>query len=254
VSAAAKGLQVTILDRYGPFAQIYFAKPLYPRRVGRLPIQFSKAPVGRERLSRERVAELQREPVIEAAIDVFAKRGFREAKVEHIADAAGISVGSIYSHFEGKEDCLLRTHAAIVAEARDRIAAAVPRDGDWAAQACAGIHALLAYCAAEPRRARVALIEVQTGGPEAARRYSALIDEATEFLRRGRDLGQGASLPSTFEEATASGLAWLLQERLAYGDPGDLVALFREIATIVIEPYLGAEQADVRIQGFVPPP
>jgi AcrR family transcriptional regulator len=222
--------------------------------VGRLPIQFSKAPVGRERLSRERAAELQRGPVIEAAIDVFAKRGFREAKVEHVADAAGISVGSFYSHFESKDDCLLRVHAAIVAEARDRIAAAAPPGGDWAAQACAGIHALLVYCAAEPRCARVALIEVQTGGPEATRRFSATIDEAAEFLRRGRDLDLGASLPATFEEATASGLAWLLKERLAYGDPGDLVALFREVATIVIEPYLGAEQADVRIEGFLPPP
>jgi AcrR family transcriptional regulator len=247
-------LRAPVLDEHGSFTQISFAEPLYPRRVGRLPIQFSKAPIGRERLSPERAAELQRGPLIEAAIDVFAKRGFREAKVEHIADAAGISVGSIYSHFEGKEDCLLRVHAAIVAEARERIATAAPPDGDWAAQACAGIHALLVYCAGEPRRARVALIEVQTGGQEAARRYSAVIEEATEFLRRGRDLGQGASLPPTFEEATASGLAWLLQERLAYGSPAELVALFREVATIVIEPYLGADEADVRIEGFAPRP
>lgn len=45
--------------------------------------------------------------IIEAAIKVFAERGFHQARVTDIAALAGVADGTIYLYFRNKEDLLL---------------------------------------------------------------------------------------------------------------------------------------------------
>lgn len=45
-----------------------------------------------------------REDLFNAAIEVFAERGFKDASVDEIAARAGYSKGAVYWHFSGKED------------------------------------------------------------------------------------------------------------------------------------------------------
>jgi TetR/AcrR family transcriptional regulator, fatty acid metabolism regulator protein len=45
--------------------------------------------------------------ITEAAIDVFAERGFHQARVSDIARRAGVADGTIYLYFKNKEDLLL---------------------------------------------------------------------------------------------------------------------------------------------------
>lgn len=40
----------------------------------------------------------------EAAIDIFSKNGYKEAKIINIAEKAGVSVGTIYANFKGKKE------------------------------------------------------------------------------------------------------------------------------------------------------
>jgi AcrR family transcriptional regulator len=47
---------------------------------------------------------VRREKLVEAATQVFAERGFEGARVEQIADAADVSPGLLYRHFEGKQE------------------------------------------------------------------------------------------------------------------------------------------------------
>jgi len=49
----------------------------------------------------------KRERILRAAIDVFAKNGYFNAKVSEIAKAAGVADGTIYLYFDGKEDLLI---------------------------------------------------------------------------------------------------------------------------------------------------
>jgi len=49
----------------------------------------------------------KRERILRAAIDVFAKNGYFNAKVSEIAKAAGVADGTIYLYFDGKEDLLV---------------------------------------------------------------------------------------------------------------------------------------------------
>jgi AcrR family transcriptional regulator len=48
--------------------------------------------------------EVRRERLVEAATGVFAERGYEGARVEQIADAADVSPGLLYRHFEGKQE------------------------------------------------------------------------------------------------------------------------------------------------------
>lgn len=60
-----------------------------------------------ERLTPERRRELTREALLDAAAEVFARRGYDGGTVEEIAAAAGFTTGAIYSNFGGKEDLFL---------------------------------------------------------------------------------------------------------------------------------------------------
>jgi AcrR family transcriptional regulator len=60
-----------------------------------------------ERWTQERRREHTRNMLLDAAKDVFARRGFEGASLEEIAEAAGYTRGAIYKHFEGKEELFL---------------------------------------------------------------------------------------------------------------------------------------------------
>jgi AcrR family transcriptional regulator len=57
-----------------------------------------------EKLTPERRRELTRNTLIDAAADVFSKRGFHAASLEEIAETAGFTRGAIYKNFEDKEE------------------------------------------------------------------------------------------------------------------------------------------------------
>lgn len=50
----------------------------------------------------------KRELIMEAAIRVFAEKGFCNAKVKEVAKEAGVADGTIYLYFKNKDDLLIR--------------------------------------------------------------------------------------------------------------------------------------------------
>jgi len=223
----------------------------YPPPVARLPKSLAKAPVEDVRLSREELSEQQHRRILLAVTEAFAKRGYQAATVDHLIAAAKISMGSFYDHFASKEDCLLQVYDLIAAEAEERIAAAMPTAGDWVERAYAGIHALLGYVAEDPLAARVVVLEAQTAGPELVRRYNEDLGRVADFLRQGRRISAlRKELPESFEDATASGLAWMLQARLVRGDVDDVDSLFQEMTEVALEPYLGTQKTQRALAAF----
>jgi TetR/AcrR family fatty acid metabolism transcriptional regulator len=47
---------------------------------------------------------LRRESIIQAAIEVFSKKGFQASGISEIAQRAGVADGTIYQYFKNKED------------------------------------------------------------------------------------------------------------------------------------------------------
>src|SRR5262245_43002310 len=79
--------------------------------------------------------EAKYQRILDAALEVFARKGFHESKISEIARAAGVADGTIYLYFKNKDDLLislfeakleainqgLRRELTGVASARDRL-------------------------------------------------------------------------------------------------------------------------------------
>ncbi len=60
--------------------------------------------------------------ILEAALRVFAERGYAEAKVQEIAEAAGVSTGTVYAIFPGKQELYRAIHRANLEDLAKRYA------------------------------------------------------------------------------------------------------------------------------------
>jgi AcrR family transcriptional regulator len=72
-------------------------------------------------MQREERSERSRRNVLDAALQLFAHRGYRSTTVRDIADAAKVSTGAVYHHFADKETIfrtLLEEFSAITATKR----------------------------------------------------------------------------------------------------------------------------------------
>lgn len=56
---------------------------------------------------RELARQQKKERIIEAAVKVFARKGFYTANVKDVAKAAGVADGTIYLYFKNKDDLLI---------------------------------------------------------------------------------------------------------------------------------------------------
>jgi AcrR family transcriptional regulator len=79
---------------------------------------------------RRLTADERRQAILDAALDVFARRGYHAASIDEIAHAAGISKALIYEHFPSKRDLhesLLQVHVqAILGRLADSAATGEP--------------------------------------------------------------------------------------------------------------------------------
>jgi AcrR family transcriptional regulator len=55
----------------------------------------------------EKQTDLTRQRIVEAALDVFAKKGYHEATMDEIASVSQVSKGGLYFHFPSKQDLFL---------------------------------------------------------------------------------------------------------------------------------------------------
>ena len=78
----------------------------------------------RKRLS----AEDRRAAILDAALEIFARRGYNGASIDEIAQAAGISKALIYEHFPSKKDL----HGSLLERHVQQIFVALARTADTA--------------------------------------------------------------------------------------------------------------------------
>lgn len=201
-------------------------------------------PTGRHGLAADVVASHQRDRLFAATVDLVADQGYRNASIDQIVKAARVGYVAFYDLYDGKEDCFLAAFDRIVAEATEAVAAAVAGEEAWPARLAAGLASLLDQIAAEPRRARIAMVAVHAAGPAAHTHFEAAVASALPPLRQGRALGaEATALADTLEEAVLGGLIWIVHERLVGDEPIDADALLSEAIQIALGPYLGEREA-----------
>ncbi|WP_183407768.1 TetR/AcrR family transcriptional regulator [Nocardioides marmoriginsengisoli] len=136
--------------------------------------------VGPHGLPREHVAQVQRERLIDAFVQVVAERGYESAGVKAICKRAGVAYTTFYDQFESKDQLFLAAYdagiAALFTAARD---AAMAADRTSAkATVLAAIGTILQALADNPRFARFFAIEIHKAGPEAQERVDETFEKA----------------------------------------------------------------------------
>jgi AcrR family transcriptional regulator len=181
----------------------------------------------------------QRQRILDAAERLIEEHGCAGTSIEAIVKGAGVSSVTFYEHFEDKEASFVAAFDRAVVEGGTRLSAAAAGEESWVERVRAALAALVGQIPTQRGRARLCLVEAQTGGALLGARYDATIDAAAARLREGRRLPSApAELPSTVEEAAVGGIAWLLRGRIEHGEVETLNELLPRLEEIALSPYL----------------
>ncbi|QFU88181.1 TetR/AcrR family transcriptional regulator [Amycolatopsis sp. YIM 10] len=183
------------------------------------------------RLSRAELQEHNRAKVLRAAREEFTERGFRDAKVDAIAERAELTRGAVYSNFPGKR----ALYFAVLAELAER-ATAPPhaKPGQDLREALGAL-------------ARTWVTRLPVGAPDTARLGMDLVSEVSSDERLRRPFAQLMKL-----DALLLGLA---MERLQPPErpPGAPPRRLVRVAESVLTTLHGASRLAASAPGFVEP-
>lgn len=148
------------------------------------------------------------------------------------------------SHRAQHPDDFADAFETALARLQVQIETACAAEGEWPEQVAAGIHASLAFAAADPGEARVLTTGAMAEGKPGYARYDRMITHFAERLVPGRTLcAEGGRLPEITERAMVGGIAMLVAQRVDLGRAAELPALAGEATQFVLTPYLGTEEA-----------
>jgi TetR/AcrR family fatty acid metabolism transcriptional regulator len=161
---------------------------------------------------------------MDAAVKVFADRGFHSATVAEIARAAGVADGTIYLYFKSKDDLLLRVFDEEMTGLLAQAKAALAEEASAPARLKRFITLHFTLVEKNPELASVLIVELRQSAQflKAADRakLAAYVDLIAEVVSAGQESGEllpGIS-PATVKRAIFGALdelalGWLLSGR-----------------------------------------
>src|SRR5687767_13425372 len=115
--------------------------PLPGARPGRDPSRAIKR--GPSRLPPEVVAATQRDRLFDGLVHTVAQKGYPNARVSDICDAAGVTRPAFYALFDGKDDAFIATYRHGTGVLIQVMEAAYAQEADWRSGARAALRVLL---------------------------------------------------------------------------------------------------------------
>ena len=149
-----------------------------------------------------------RERILDAALEVFARKGYHRAIVDDIVRASGTSKGAVYHHFPTKEAIFLALVDDFATRLARAVAAAIAEQHGALAKVECALTAVLATFAADERLARLILLEAVSLGPTYQAKRAEVADRFVTLIQGYLDeaVADGSIAPLDTRVAT---LAWL---------------------------------------------
>lgn len=116
------------------------------------------------------------EEILEAALAVFARKGYAAAAVDDIAEESRTSKGGVYFHFPGKKAIFLALMDRAARRLLDKVEAAVAAETEPLDKAETALRVVLATFAAHRPLARVFLVEAPGAGREFQEKLTEMRD------------------------------------------------------------------------------
>ncbi|MFN3337414.1 MAG: TetR/AcrR family transcriptional regulator [Thermomicrobium sp.] len=183
-------------------------------------------------------ARERRERILDAALQVFTRRGYREATMDDVAVAAQTSKGGVYFHFPGKEAlflALLDRSAELLLRRTNEALAAAP---DPARKLDAALDVILRLFSEHRPLARLFLVEALAAGPAVhhalvavRHRFATLI--ASE-LERAQEQGTLPPLDAHLAATVCFGAVYeVVTQWLLSGQPAELTQAAPELRRLL---------------------
>ncbi len=185
-------------------------------KAAALPQQSQQA---RESL-RERKKRLTREAIFTAAQALFSERGFDDVTVAEIADAANISVKTLFTYIGAKEELLFSGRPAILGAVVEAVAS---RRLGQTPLVAAGQALLAAVDDKDPDKNLDAFLRVANGGAAARSRLRALWDETEDALTEALAARRDGPRELAARRLTAAQIMVLVRT-VTSAEVGDLIA------------------------------
>lgn len=201
-------------------------------------------PGGHHRITREQIADSQRERLLAAIAHEVAAHGYRATRITQINRIASVSSRDFYAIFESKEECFLAAFEVVCDHLTELISAAAAAEPDWPRQVVAALRASLDFFAAEPGLARLCLLESVSATPKIAIRFRAAVLACAPALARGRsELADPDALLPDAESSIIGGAVSLATHAIIAGEAERLSDLLPDLVDFTLSPYLGSERA-----------
>lgn len=134
--------------------------------------------------SRRMPRAVREQQMLDAAVRTFARRGYRNASMDDIAEQAGVSKPLVYLYLHSKEElfaaCIRREAASLVAAVR----AAVEHDAPADRRLWSGLHGFFTHTAEHPDGWALLHVQARTHGDPFAPEVAAMRAEIVEFVTR----------------------------------------------------------------------
>ncbi len=145
--------------------------------------------------------------ILDAALRVFSRRGYRDASVDEIADESRTSKGGVYFHFPNKEAIFLTILDRTARRLLAKIESAMAAHQDPIAKADAALLAVLRSFAKHRALARLFMVEALGAGREFHQRMAEIRREFAAIIQRHLDEAVAAGFIEPIDTEIAS-RAW----------------------------------------------
>ena len=153
-------------------------------------------------------ASATRERILQAALSVFAERGYHRAAVDDIVRASGTSKGAVYHHFPNKEALFLALVDEFSSRLAEAVAGAIGSAHGALGKVEAAIGAGLDTFARNRELARIVLLESVSLGPAYEAKRALVHDRFAALIQAHLDAAVAEGAIPALDTRVAT-LAWL---------------------------------------------
>jgi AcrR family transcriptional regulator len=196
------------------------------------------------------VASHQRARLHGAMVEIAGEHGYEAVTVRKLASLAGVSSRTFYKHFGEKEECLLSTYERLVRRTARRMVEAQKGGRDWRERLRRGLRMLAHDIAAEPKAARLVLVEAFAVGSPALERMSRAeaIFESVVGASFTQEPGEVAPPPPLVAAGIVAGATRVARIRILAGGVGAAPSVADELTEWALSYTGGADVGPGRRQ------
>jgi len=152
-------------------------------------------------------AEERHRRILDAALKIFSRKGYRESSVDDIAGESDTSKGGVYFHFPGKQAIFFALMDRAARQLLERIEEAIARETEPVARAEAALHVVLKNFGKHRALARLFLIEAYGAGREVHVRLMEIHETFIGVMKRHLDEAVAESVIPSIDTEVA-GRVW----------------------------------------------